>query len=157
MLNFLSPRGRIDQGPYALAMLVVLLLLATTLLVPALGWLDIKSVGDNKAVWIPRPGLIGAIPLLWPLTCLQLGRLHDMGVSRWWALAPVAVLTAAFTFIQMTDGVNGLLFGWLQGDETLRSQMFWAFPGSHLALAWAAAACLGGIGWLSIAPGRKPS
>ena len=38
MLNFLSPRGRISRAPYALAMLVILLLLAATVFVPALGW-----------------------------------------------------------------------------------------------------------------------
>ncbi|MBX3479767.1 MAG: DUF805 domain-containing protein [Caulobacter sp.] len=154
MLNFFSPQGRIGRGPYALGMLIVLLLLGLTLFVPTLGWLNVVPVGGREPLWSPRPGLIGAVPLLWPLACLQLNRLRDMGASGWWALAPVAVLAAAVTFVQMTDGVNGLLLGWIRGDEALRSQMFWAFPGSHLALIWATVLLIGGIGWLSLVPSR---
>ena len=155
MLNYISPRGRLGRGAYALAMLAILILLAASLLVPGLGWFDLILRANRNPAFRPLPGLIGAILLLWPLTCLQLNRLRDMGQSLWWALAPVAVLAVVWAWVTLTDGVSGPLIGWLRGGETLRSQMFWAFPGSHLAFAWGVATCLGGIGWLCFAPPKR--
>ncbi len=151
MQTYLSPRGRLGRAPYAIAMLVVLLLLAATLFVPALGWV---MPHRNPIQWSLRPGLVPAFLLLWPLACLQLNRLRDMGFVSWWALLPVVILTIAGAIIQFTDSIDTVLIGWMLGGAELRSQMVWTFPISHLAFAWAMIACLGGVGWLSVAPSR---
>ncbi len=154
MLNFLSPRGRISRAPYALAMLVILLLLAATVFVPALGWVR-AAYEDGRTRFSIGPGLPPAVPLLWLLACLQLNRIRDMGVSSLWALAPIAVLAIMASVIQLTDGFYILLLAGLMGDESVRRLMPITHWPSFLAMAWAGLSCLGGIGWLALAPGRK--
>ena len=155
MLNYVSPRGRLGRGPYALAMMLVLLLLAATVAVPALGWVRAAYEG-GRTRFSAGPGLLPAILLFWPLACLQLNRLRDMGASVWWALAPVAVLAAAAAIIQLTDGFRILIHAGLMGDAAVRYWMPVTFWPSFSAMAWAALAGLGGVGWLSFAPTRRP-
>ncbi len=90
----LTPRGRIGRGPF---------------------WIGFAIVMVVSLVLNMIPGVVGhllGIILLWPQVCIHAKRLHDMGRTAWWMLAPVLVLlvcgvaTYALAFSETGGGVS---------------------------------------------------
>lgn len=75
---FANPKGRTSRGQF-LGALVVLLAAA------AFYWFLVKG---RNGQWV-------FVTLLFPALMLHAGRLHDMGRSAWWLIAPGALLVAA--------------------------------------------------------------
>ena len=70
----LTPQGRIGRGAF---------------------WIGFAIVMVGSLVLNLIPGVVGHIlgfVMLWPQVCIHAKRLHDMGRTAWWMLAPAIVM-----------------------------------------------------------------
>ncbi len=115
----LTPQGRIGRAAFWIGFALVMVLSLLLNLIPGV-------VGH----------LLGFV-LLWPQVCIHAKRLHDMGRTAWWMLAPVLVLVIC--------GVAGFVLGYSETGGP-----------STAAVAPMAVAALCGIGfllWVGLTPG----
>ena len=117
----LSPQGRIGRAAFWIGFAMVMVLSVALNLIPGV-------VGH----------LLGFVAL-WPQICIHAKRLHDMGRTGWWMLAPALLL--------LVCGVASYGLGYSETGQA-----------SAEAMAPMAVAALCGVGfllWVGLTPGKS--
>lgn len=110
---FLSPRGRIDQRPFIVGVIVLISVLALFQW-PAVGQWWHVPIG-----WIFYPAWVYAA------VCVLAKRLHDRGRNGWWAAAILIGFNFIWPYPDSLIGVAGLVvvvwaaveLGWMRGED----------------------------------------
>ena len=93
---FLSLNGRIGRVAFWIGFLAVMGASVVVNMIPFIGW------------------LLG-FALIWPQVAISAKRLHDLGRSAWWLLAPFVISILAFVLAAVIGGA-GLLVAMQQGE-----------------------------------------
>lgn len=96
MKRFFWGTGRVGRRAYSIAFL---LLIVGSWTIHAAGQMVVVS--NILLVTLVAPGvLLLEVASTWILTCMVTQRLHDLGRSGWWQLAPVGVACAGFALAE---------------------------------------------------------
>ena len=115
----LSPQGRITRAPFWFGIMVII-------------------IASLALRLIPGPiGRLVSLVLLWPQICVNAKRLHDMGRTGWWLVAPILI------------GVAGLAIAFVMGSGGGIPPQPAIAP-----LAVVALVSLGFLLWLGLTPGQ---
>jgi uncharacterized membrane protein YhaH (DUF805 family) len=103
---------------------------------------------------VPLVGPVLSVLVIWPQLAVHAKRLHDMGHSAWWQLAPFAVSMVAGMYA-MQHGGEALLQAIASNDQTAFTDALQAGGAGVGAIAAAAVLGLGFELWVGLSPGSS--
>lgn len=131
---FLEMNGRIGRTQFWIGFWAIVGASVVVNLIPVVGW------------------LLG-FALIWPQVAIAAKRLHDLGRSAWWLLAPFVISILAFVAAAVVGGA-GLLAAMQQGEW---SGIWTAAGGLGVAILLVLVAFLTGIAfllWMGLSQGE---